>query len=305
MRTPSKRVEFWRAAAGCVFLGLLLWVVVALAHQTYHDEFEETDTPNDLFASADAGADGVQKLCCLTFDDGPSRNTLPILEILEQYGAPATFFVTAQEVNMDYMPQIADIVAAGHQVALHSATHQYSKIYANTDAFWQDIKELRQTLSPYLDVESLTWLRFPGGSTNTISHKYGGRSIMKNLIAQAEEKGYRWIDWNVCGEDATASHPNAERILKNIKRDAEGHDTCVVLLHDTKATGETVKALPAILDYFAEQGYTFCTVERMEELQNKAAAESGMERSAENDAPQKDLQSGTNSGIIETAANPA
>ena len=125
------------------------------------------------------------------------------------------------------------------------------------------MKALRQALEPYVDVESIDWLRFPGGSTNTVSHRYGGRDIMKTLKAQAEDKGYHW---NVCAEDATASHPNAAQILRNIRRDADGHDTCVVLLHDTKATGQTVKALPDIIAYFKEQGYTFCTVAQMEAL---------------------------------------
>ena len=84
---------------------------------------------------------------------------------------------------------------------------------------------------------------------------------------QAEDKGYHWIDWNVCAEDATASHPDAAQILRNIRRDADGQDTCVVLLHDTKATGQTVKALPDMIAYFREQGYNFCTVAQMDALQ--------------------------------------
>ena len=162
---------------------------------------------------------------------------------------------------------MADIAAAGHQIALHSATHQYSKIYASTDAFWQDIRTLRQALEPYVDVAAIDWLRFPGGSTNTVSHRYGGNGIMKALKAQAEDKGYHWIDWNVCAEDATASHPDAAQILRNIRRDADGQDTCVVLLHDTKATSQTVKALPDMIAYFREQGYNFCTVAQMDALQ--------------------------------------
>ena len=45
---------------------------------------------------------------------------------------------------------------------------------------------------------------------------------MQQLKAQAEQKGYAWIDWNVCAEDATASHPNAAQILRNVQNDAEG-----------------------------------------------------------------------------------
>ena len=91
---------------------------------------------------------------------------------------------------------------------------------------------------------------------------------MRELKAQTEEKGWHWIDWNVCGEDATASHPDADRILRNIQEDAQGLSTCVVLLHDTKATEQTVKALPAIVEWFRSQGYTFCTVAQLAQLQS-------------------------------------
>ena len=268
-KNREKTQQNWFAILGLVLLGVVLAGVV---HLLYHAEFAETATPNDCFAApASARATGetaVPKIVCLTFDDGPSAHTPEILAILEKEHVPATFFVCAQDANEAHMDKIADIAAAGHQIALHSATHQYSKIYRSTDAFWQDIKQLREALSPYVDADELTWLRFPGGSTNTVSHKYGGSGIMKRLKAQAEERGLHWIDWNVCAEDATASHPNAAQILRNIQRDTEGRDTCVVLLHDTKATGQTVKALPDIIAWFREQGYTFCTVSQMNDLQN-------------------------------------
>lgn len=268
MRRYFDREEQTRRLTAAAVLAVLLTVLAGVIHLLYHREYAETDTPNDSFAVAAAtGETALPKIVCLTFDDGPSKNTAPILEILDKEQVPATFFVCAQDANEAYMPLVADIAAAGHQIALHSATHQYSKIYADTDAFWQDIKALRQALEPYVEVADIDWLRFPGGSTNTVSHRYGGSGIMKALKTQAEEKGYHWIDWNVCAEDATASHPDAAQILRNIRRDAEGHDTCVVLLHDTRATGQTVKALPEIIAWFREQGYTFCTVAQMDALQ--------------------------------------
>lgn len=249
-------------------LGLLLAVLAAVVHLLYHQEFADTDIPNDCFAAVAAtGENALPRLVCLTFDDGPSPNTQPLLDILTQEKVPATFFVCAQEINRDYLPLVRSIVQQGHQVAMHSASHQYAKIYQSPEAFWQDIKDLRQALEPYLSLGNLTWLRFPGGSTNTVSHKYGGSGIMKILKAQTEEKGWHWIDWNVCGEDATAAHPDADRILRNIQEDAKDLSTCVVLLHDTKATGQTVQALPQIIQWFREEGYTFCTVAQLAELQ--------------------------------------
>lgn len=241
---------------------------------------DETDVPNDSFAvSASTGVQTNEsaepaeptmmlKIACLTFDDGPSKNTDEILKILKQYNVPATFFVTNQEANQEYLPKVAQIAADGHQIALHSSSHQYSKIYASSSAFWMDIKELRQALEPYVDADVIHWLRFPGGSTNTVSHKYGGSGIMKQLKAEAKEKGYEWIDWNVCGGDATSARPDAAGILRNIRRDAQGRDICVVLLHDTKATGQTVKALPDIIEWFESEGYQFCTVEQMYEARD-------------------------------------
>ena len=268
MRRDADREERNARLLAGVVLAAMLVMLSGIIHLLYHREYAETDTPNDCFAvSAATGETAVPKLVCLTFDDGPSKNTRPILEILDKEQVPATFFVCAQDANEKYLPLVAEIAAAGHQIALHSATHQYSRIYASTDAFWQDIKTLRQALEPYVDVAAIDWLRFPGGSTNTVSHRYGGKGIMKALKAQAEDKGYHWIDWNVCAEDATASHPDAAQILRNIRRDADGQDTCVVLLHDTKATGQTVKALPDMIAYFREQGYTFCTVAQMDALQ--------------------------------------
>lgn len=266
MRRDAKREEQTGRLLAAMVLAAMLTVLCGIIHQLYHREYAETDTPNDCFTvSAATGENALPKIVCLTFDDGPSKNTTPILEILDREQVPATFFVCAQDANENYMPLVADIAAAGHQIALHSATHQYSKIYASTDAFWQDMKALRQALEPYVDVESIDWLRFPGGSTNTVSHRYGGRQIMQQLKAQAEQKGYAWIDWNVCAEDATASHPNAAQILRNVQNDAKDQPICVVLMHDTNATHETVKALPDILEWFAAKGYRFFTVQQMAE----------------------------------------
>lgn len=258
-------------AAVCV--GLTMLVRCRMDHSATNCPCTGT-VPNDSFAlpvqSDQDEAEEVMllKIVCLTFDDGPSKYTQEILNILQEYDVPATFFVTAQDMNLDYMPLVRDMAAQGHQVALHSASHDYSKIYASSTDFWLDIKQLRQVLSEYMDVDTIHWLRFPGGSTNTVSQRYGGRGIMKQLIGEAEQKGYEWIDWNVCAQDATAAHPNAAKILKNIQKDAQGRDVCVVLLHDTKATGQTVKALPNIIEWFQSEGYHFCTVEEMYETRD-------------------------------------
>ena len=184
-----------------------------------------------------------------------------MLEILAAEEVPATFFVIAAENNQSRLPLIAEEVAAGHQIALHSASHEYSQIYQSTEAFWQDIDLLKERISPYVDTASLTTLRFPGGSTNTVSRKYGGKSLMQTLKLQAEEKGYRWVDWNVCAGDAAGGHPSAGQLVRNVQDEATGKTDCIVLMHDTAVTGNTVEALPEIIRWFRDAGYTFCTID--------------------------------------------
>ena len=261
MRRDADREERNARLLAGVVLAAMLVLLSGIIHLLYHREYAETDTPNDCFAvSAATGETALPKIVCLTFDDGPSKNTRPILEILDKEQVPATFFVCAQDANEKYLPLVADIAAAGHQIALHSATHQYSKIYAGTDAFWQDIRTLRQALEPYVDVAAIDWLRFPGGSTNTVSHRYGGNGIMKALKAQAEDKGYHWIDWNVCAEDAVGGHPSADTIYRNVVRETGEQTHCVVLMHDSATTRTTAEALPDIIRWYTDNGYTFLTV---------------------------------------------
>lgn len=245
-----------RLAAAVLALAWLAWLALPAPARRAHPE---TAVPDDTLAvMAEARTD--EKLCCLTFDDGPSPHTGALAETLAEYGAKATFFVTAQPANTDYLPALGELAAAGHQIALHSASHDYARIYASPEAFWLDIKALRQALAPWVEVEGLCWLRFPGGSTNTVSHRYGGSQIMTRLKEQAEERGYHSIDWNVSAEDAAGGHPDAQAILRNIVKDAKDRNVCVVLMHDTKATDTTVEALPDIISWFKENGYQFCTV---------------------------------------------
>ena len=202
-------------------------------------------------------------MVCLTFDDGPSRTTPAVLKALEAAGVPATFFVVASESNEPYLPLIRQAQQAGHEIALHSASHQYSDIYRSAGAFWADIELLRQRIAPYVQAAGIRCLRFPGGSTNTVSHRYGGEGIMRQLKAQAEARGLRWVDWNVSAEDATGRRYTPEELCRNVTEGSAGRERCVVLMHDSATTAATAAALPDIIRWYKENGYAFCTVSQM------------------------------------------
>ena len=204
-----------------------------------------------------------EKWVCLTFDDGPSKTTPAVLEALNNAGVKATFFVVATGYNEKYLPLLAEASAAGHQIALHSASHEYSDIYRGSDAYWQDISLLKQRVSPYINAESIRYLRFPGGSTNTVSRRYGGKGLMKQLKSEVEQKGYQWVDWNVCAEDAVGGKPSASTIFRNVVRETGEQTQCIVLMHDSSSTRTTAEALPDIIAWYKDNGFTFCTVEQV------------------------------------------
>ena len=207
-----------------------------------------------------AGSAQPEKWVCLTFDDGPSRTTPAVLKALDAAGVHGTFFVVATGYNEKYLPLLTQAAAAGHQIALHSASHEYSDIYDSSEAYWADIALLKERIAPYVDAESIRYLRFPGGSTNTVSRRYGGRELMKQLKSEVEQKGWQWVDWNVCAEDAVGGHPSADTIYRNVVRETGQQTNCIVLMHDSASTRTTAEALPDIIRWYADNGYTFLTV---------------------------------------------
>ena len=214
-----------------------------------------------VFAPEDGGGEQPpEKWVCLTFDDGPSKTTPDVLSALNAAGVHATFFVVATGYNEKYLPLLTEAVSAGHQIALHSASHEYSDIYRSSEAYWADIALLKERIAPYVDAESIRYLRFPGGSTNTVSRRYGGKGLMKQLKAEVEQKGWQWVDWNVCAEDAVGGHPSADTIYRNVVRETGEQTHCIVLMHDSSTTRTTAEALPDIIRWYADNGYTFLTV---------------------------------------------
>ena len=215
-------------------------------------------------AASDAGTPAApslpEKWVCLTFDDGPSKTTPEVLAALDAAGVHGTFFVVATDYNEKYLPLLTQAAAAGHQIALHSASHEYSDIYRSSAAYWKDIALLKQRIAPYVDAESIRYLRFPGGSTNTVSRRYGGKGLMPQLKTEVEQRGWQWVDWNVCAEDAVGGHPSADTIYRNVVRETGEQTHCVVLMHDSATTRTTAEALPDIIRWYTDNGYTFLTV---------------------------------------------
>ncbi len=197
---------------------------------------------------ADAATSGI---CYLTFDDGPSDNTLKILDILDSYGIKATFFVVGT-AKTEYMPQI---VTRGHAIGLHSTTHNYSTIYADVNSYLADVQQISDIVYNTTGVRS-NIIRFPGGSSNMVSAQYC-KGIMSDLTVRMPQLGYSYYDWNVSSGDASAARVPAATIVNNVLKGAKGKNSICVLMHDTGAKTTTVESLPAIIEGLDAMGFRF------------------------------------------------
>lgn len=193
-------------------------------------------------------------ICYLTFDDGPSGNTLKILDILDAYGIKGTFFVIGT-ANTSYMPQITN---RGHAIGLHSTTHSYSAIYKDINSYLADVKQISDIVYNATGVRS-NIIRFPGGSSNTVSAKYC-KGIMSDLTVRMPSLGYSYFDWNISSGDANAARVPAATIVSNVLNGARGKNSICVLMHDTGAKTTTVDALPDIIEGLDAMGFRFAPI---------------------------------------------
>ena len=187
------------------------------------------------------------KVIYLTFDDGPSQYTEKLLGILKKYNVKATFFV----MKTGYTHLLDDIVGQGHSIAAHTYSHDYHKIYASDEAYFDDLQKILDTIESCTGV-STKLIRFPGGSSNTVSRINEG--IMSRLTNEVVDRGFRYFDWNVDSNDAGGAK-TADQVYENVISGVKNRRVSVVLQHDTK--GFSVEAVEKIITWGLENGYTF------------------------------------------------
>lgn len=197
-----------------------------------------------------------QKTVYLTFDDGPSKNTEHVLDVLADRGVPATFFVTAQRAEEDYTPvMLQRMVDEGHSIGLHSYMHEANKIYRSLDNYMEDLNKLNEYLNDTVGIRP-EFLRFAGGSATVMAEPY----VMREIIAEIGKRGYQFYDWDiVSGDDtphATQVGELVDNIMSGVKRCGD-RQQLVILLHDNPAATTTPEATGIVIDELKKQGYQF------------------------------------------------
>jgi peptidoglycan-N-acetylglucosamine deacetylase len=185
----------------------------------------------------------------LTFDDGPHAEGTPaVLEELARHGATATFFLVGEQVAQ--RPALArEIVAAGHEVAVHG--------YRHTLLLRRRVGEVAADLDRAVAVISDA----TGIVPSLYRPPYGVFS--SGALAYVRERGWRPLLWSTWGRD-WERRATAESIARRATSGLRPGD--VVLLHDSDAYSSddswraTAAALPSVLDAVAALGVPACAV---------------------------------------------
>lgn len=269
MRVRKRHLHIFILSFLVTAFGVFLFIVIGflmsadLVEASAKTGVEITDCPNcqeiSEYAKKEAEeiriAEHAEKLAnatgvvYLTYDDGPGDYTAALLDVLQKYDVKATFFVTGRGTD-DLIKREYD---EGHTVALHTWSHNYAYLYSSVANYYADLQQISDRVKNITGEESKL-IRFPGGSSNTVSKRYDGRSrIMSTLTRDVEAKGYAYFDWNVDSDDAGRAN-SADVVYANvINRLKPGAN--VVLQHDIKPY--SVEAVERIIQWCNDNNYVF------------------------------------------------
>ena len=198
-----------------------------------------------------------KKVIALTFDDGPSKYSGPILDILKEKGVKATFFDVGEEC-LSFPDAEKRMLEEGHQVASHSNTHP-------------DMPTLsRDALRAEIIAGFSNMKKASGHVTKVLRAPYG--AFGKKQWQETSDL----IDMNVLWDIDTLDwkRPGAKAIHDAVMTGA--HNGAIVLMHDGGGDrSQDVEALPGIIDDLKKQGYEFVTVEQLIKMAGDAGDTGG------------------------------
>lgn len=182
------------------------------------------------------------KVIYLTFDAGYENGYTPqILDALKKHKVPATFFLVKN--YMDTAPELVKrMVAEGHTVGNHTASHPDMSRIADKAAFQKELTDLETAYREIIGKDMMKFYRPPQGK------------FSETNLKMASELGYHTFFWSLAHVDwYVDKQPTREQTLKKLTERI--HPGAIVLLHSTSATNAAV--LDELLSQWKAMGYTF------------------------------------------------
>lgn len=183
-----------------------------------------------------------KKVVALTFDDGPSKYTDELLDILKENDAVGTFFITGNKVEI-YSDTLSKAIKNGNELGNHSYNHKWlTKV--NNDELHDQITKTQNIIYETLNYTPTNFRPTYGSINNNMRKNINLNIVLWNVDT---------MDWKYKSVDKIVS-----RATKNTK------DLDIILMHDTRK--RTVDAVKKIIPILKEQGFTFVTVQELQEI---------------------------------------
>lgn len=197
--------------------------------------------PNLLRLPQVAARDGA---VALTFDDGPDPEITPrVLDLLDDQGAKATFFVIGKRVQR-YPDLAREMTSRGHFVENHSHRHVHTFSVLPPRALAREVSNAQAAITEATGRRPV-WFRAPAGLRG---------AFLEPILAR---EGLALAAWTRRGYDTMLPEPDA--VLARLIRDLTAGD--VLLLHDrlphtggSARTAPVLAVLPRLFDELAARG---------------------------------------------------
>lgn len=199
-----------------------------------------------LFGGLTYQVETENKVVALTFDDGPTENVDQILPLLDQYKAKATFFLIGNDIEK-HPEEAKKLVEAGHQIGNHTYSHK--RMVLKSPSF---IKE---------EIEKTDELIRKSGFKGEIDFRPPYGKKLAGLPYYLNKHNRETIMWTLEPETYyTSADEKVNYVVENIKPGS------IILLHPMyDQTDGTIQVIEEILRELTNEGYTFVTVDELQE----------------------------------------
>ena len=228
-------------AGALIALAHVLWMVPTLRPQSDWYGHVVTDLQQARVA-LDTNASPVEDAVWLTIDDGPHPEDTPaMLDLLDRYGATATFFFIGERAAA-HPELVREVVRRGHSVGNHTMRHaQYAFWAYGPRGVGREVREAQQVLTELAGTAPV-WFRAPVGFKNPF------------LSREIDRAGLHLACWNARGYDGIAA--NKDTVMKHLK--AQTRPGAIILMHEARAADDGTRLGPQVLAelllWLSEQG---------------------------------------------------
>lgn len=184
-----------------------------------------------------------EKVAYITIDDGPSKYTNALLDILKENDVKATFFMLNQNMK-NHKEEVKRVLEEKNSIGFHSVSHDIHKLYKSPEITVGEFNTCNKTL------QDIT-----GQSSKLIRLPYGSKPYMpEGSYDKLMANDYLIWDWNLDTQDWKSS---TSQIVSNILYYGRKRDELVVLIHEKE---QSVNALNNMIRILKERGYTILPI---------------------------------------------